>query len=195
MLGDFGIAFLPNQPDRLTLANERVGPPDYMPPWVHRDQRFESVEPSFDVYMLGKLLWCMVAGRLKLFREEHHSRDFDLTVIFPNDPDMHVISSILDLCVVFDPSKCCQSARELLPHVEKSLTMLNRGGQLLEEGVPRPCWVCGIGNYRPGGLGSGLASEITLRAWKGQNTTLLPPFRVFTCDSCGHVELFVPRNR
>ena len=194
VLGDFGIAFLPNQPDRLTLTNERVGPPDYMPPWAHRDQRFESVEPSFDVYMLGKLLWCMVAGRLRLFREEHHSPEFDLTEIFPNDPDMHVINSILDLCVVFDPSKCRQSAGELLPHVEKALSMLNRGGQSLAEVVPRPCRICGIGYYRPGDVGSSLDREIKLRAWRGQDTFMLPPLQVFTCDSCGHVELFIPRN-
>ena len=192
--GDFGIAFLPNQPDRLTLTNERVGPADYMPPWANRDQRFESVEPSFDVYMLGKLLWCMVAGRLRLFREEHHSPEFDLTVAFPNDPDMHAINSILDRCVVYNPSQCCPSTRELLPHVVRALSMLNRGGQSLAEAVPRPCRICGIGYYRSGDDRSGLDREIKLRAWRGQDPAMLPVLRAFTCDSCGHVELFVRRN-
>jgi tRNA A-37 threonylcarbamoyl transferase component Bud32 len=32
VLGDFGIAFLPDQPARLTRTNESVGPHDYMPP-------------------------------------------------------------------------------------------------------------------------------------------------------------------
>jgi hypothetical protein len=165
-----------------------------MPPWADRDRRMERVEPNFDVYMLGKLLWCMVAGRLKLFREEHHSPEFDLTAMFPNDPDMYVINSILDLCIVLKPDDCRQSARALLPAIEEALGILNRGGQLLSEGVPRPCRVCGKGFYRPGGVGSSLDREIKLRAWRGQEPVMLTPFRVFTCDSCGHVETFVPRG-
>ncbi len=37
VLGDFGIAFLPNLPERLTFTNESVGPRDYMPPWAETE--------------------------------------------------------------------------------------------------------------------------------------------------------------
>jgi serine/threonine protein kinase len=194
VLGDFGIVYLPNQPDRQTRTNERVGPSDYMPPWAHRDQRFEMVEPNFDVYMLGKLLWCMVAGRLKLFREEHHSPEFDLTVMFPNDPNMHVINGILDLCIVLKPSDCRQSARQLLPAIDEAIGILSRGGQLLSDGIPRPCRFCGKGYYRPGNPASNLDREIKLRTWRGQKPVPLAPLRMFTCDTCGHVEMFVARG-
>jgi hypothetical protein len=42
-----------------------------MPQWGDLGERLEHVQPNFDVYMLGKLLWCMVSGRLKLPREYH----------------------------------------------------------------------------------------------------------------------------
>jgi eukaryotic-like serine/threonine-protein kinase len=66
ILGDFGVVFLPNRPHRLTTTNESVGPYDYMPQWAALGERLETVEPNFDVYMLGKVLWCMVSGRLRL---------------------------------------------------------------------------------------------------------------------------------
>jgi serine/threonine protein kinase len=69
ILGDFGIAFLPNLPERLTFTQESVGPRDYMPPWAETEDRLEEVGGQFDVYELAKVLWCMVAGRLKLVRE------------------------------------------------------------------------------------------------------------------------------
>jgi hypothetical protein len=198
VLGDFGIVYLPNQPDRHTRTDERVGPRDYMPPWADRDERLESVEPNFDVYMLGKLLWCMVAGRLRLFREEHHSAEFDLAAKFSNDPDMHIINSVLDKCVVAKPGDCLESARELLKEVDEALRILERGGQVLSEGVPRPCHVCGKGFYRPGDAATNRPQEINLRSWaranQGYESGPMFQLRLFTCDVCGHVELFAARR-
>ncbi len=31
----------------------------YMPPWADIGGRLEKIDSNFDVYMLGKLLWCM----------------------------------------------------------------------------------------------------------------------------------------
>jgi serine/threonine-protein kinase len=96
ILGDFGIAFLPDQPERLTFTNESVGPRDYRPPWAEVEERLDQVSGHFDVYMLGKLLWCMVAGRLKLVREWHMRPEYDLTVKFPANPQMYMINAILE---------------------------------------------------------------------------------------------------
>jgi serine/threonine protein kinase len=49
-LGDFGIVFLPNLPERLSFTGESVGPRDFMPPWVFLDEHPE-INPTFDVYM------------------------------------------------------------------------------------------------------------------------------------------------
>jgi serine/threonine protein kinase len=187
VLGDFGIVYVPHQGDRVTRTNERVGPRDYMPQWGDLGDRLEEVRPNFDVYMLGKLLWCMVAGRLKLPREYHKRQEFDLTRMFPNNPDMHVINSILDRCVVEEPNKCLGSAQELLSILDEDLAVLDRGGQLLSEGVPRPCRVCGTGHYKAVSLPRGTMGESKV----GLDMAGMPILAsLFACDHCGHMQLF-----
>ena len=94
-MGGFGIVYVPSVADRVTLAGERVGPRDYMPQWANFGTRNEKVEPCFDVYMLGKLLWSMVDGRMFLPREYYNRAEFDLTQTFRGDPDMFLTNAIL----------------------------------------------------------------------------------------------------
>ncbi len=188
VLGDFGIAFLPDLPERLTFTNESVGPRDYMPPWAESEERLETISGAFDVYMLGKLLWCMVAGRLKLTREWYKRRDFDLTVKFPNDPQMHMINAILEKCLHDDPEKCVSSS-ELLTWVDAHLSVMQRGGQMLRDGVPRLCHVCGQGNYQPETLLSNNKVG-ALRLWVGGSDISSINVQPFACNSCGHITFF-----
>ena len=196
VLGDFGIVYVPNAPDRITQTGEKVGPRDYMPQWANLGVRQERVEPCSDVYMLGKLLWSMVDGRAVLPREYHSRPDkpeFDLTETFPSDPHMHLINRILDKCVVEDSHQCLSSAADLLLMVDTMLTIIGRGGQMLTPGVPRPCHVCGGGFYQPELLRSGPrpadreAGQI--RIWTGDGEAFLG-VKTFVCGSCGHVEFF-----
>jgi serine/threonine protein kinase len=201
ILGDFGIVFLPGLPERITFTNESVGPHDYIPPWAETEERVEELGPQFDVYMLGKLLWCMVAGRLKLPREWHRRQDYDLILKFPDNPQMHMVNKILDKCLVDSPEKCLPGAQELLPVVDAYLSVIIRGGQLLSDDVPRPCRICGKGYYRPSGQVPGRHKEI----WVVPNGTLAAPgvyagswrqegahyFEPFICDVCKHVEMFL----
>lgn len=194
ILGDFGIVYLPGQPERVTRTDERVGPHDYMPLWADLGERLEKVEPNFDVYMLGKLLWCMVAGKLKLPRECYRESGFDLTQLFPDDPHTHVINSILEKCLVEKAKDCLPNAAELLSLVERNLRMIDRDGRLLGEKIPRPCRICGIGHYKLKTLHRDTPAVI-LRLWHGGGladiSTLL--VRVFICDYCGHTEFFESR--
>jgi serine/threonine protein kinase len=190
ILGDFGIVYLPNLPERPTLTNESVGPRDYMPPWADLGQRTEKIEPNFDVYMLGKLLWCMVAGRLKLTREWHRKPEFDLTLKYKCDPRMHMINAILDKCLVEDPEKCLPSAQELLLVVDDALGIMGRGGQMLRDDVPRPCHVCGKGLYQPEPLHEKKARLLSL--WLSGNETVSLAVKLSVCDYCGHVDFFKP---
>jgi serine/threonine protein kinase len=187
VLGDFGIVFLPDQDDRVTLTEERVGPRDYMPPWSNTGERLEKIQPNFDVYMLGKLLWCMVAGRLKLNREYYRAPDCDLALMFPDDPHMYIVNKILDHCVVERPENCLPAASELLLMVDTYLGVIDRGGQLLQKDVPRPCRVCGQGFYKRENSPEGL-----IRIWVSGSETTKLPVQSFTCDKCGHVEFFRP---
>ncbi len=193
VLGDFGIVFVPNAPARVTLTGERVGPRDYMPPWANLGERPDNVQPRDDVYMLGKLLWSMLDGRAMLPREYHRhpDYDFDLGKTFPGDPDMHLINSVLDACIVEQSDRCLHAAQDLLIAVETVLGIIERDGQLLKEGVPRPCRVCGRGYYHAAVLPRGTAGQPLV----GLSMAGMPiSLEIFICDTCGHAEFFKPTN-
>lgn len=195
VLGDLGIVYVPDQPDRCTLTNESVGPHDYMPPWADIGGRLGEVNPNFDIYMLGKLLWCMVSGRLRLQREWFERPDYDLTVLFDNDPAMHMVNAVLRRCLVEKAEECHTSATDLIQIVSTYIQVLERGGQLMHVGVPRPCRVCGRGEYRTSGYASTqppLPADrpVGLRLWVGSSDTVTVSVFPFVCDNCGHVEFF-----
>jgi serine/threonine protein kinase len=195
VLGDFGIVYLPEHTQRLTRTGEAVGPWDYMPPWAE-DQRLDNVQPNFDVYMLGKFLWCMVSGRLRLLREYYNSPqrpEYNLTVQFKGDPLMHVVNSILDRCLVQDPADCLASAQELLEIVDGHLAAIKRGGYPLARNIPRPCRVCGKGFYQ---IDDSLPRPfLDLRTSGPQGGQIgVVRARHFFCNTCGHVELFIANS-
>lgn len=197
VLGDFGIVFLPNQDLRLTHTNERVGPRDYMPHWAHRGTRLDKVSSSFDVYMLGKLLWCMLSGRLFLPREDFTEADCDLQLMFPHLPEMKTINSLLGLCLVQKEADCLRSARELLAALDETIreveqeplqSLMREGSLTLDSGKLRfRCSACGRGEYVR-------RKEIFLvRAVTDQNMPLNDVrLNVFSCNVCTHYQLFAP---
>jgi len=194
LLGDFGIVFLPNLPDRLSVTNETVGPRDFMPPWILLNDQPGEINASFDVYMLGKVLWCMVAGKLKLHREDFLHPLLNIVKLWPSDPYMHAINTILSRCVVANEKDCLPSAQDLYLMVGAFVERIKAGGQLLTEGVPRYCRVCGVGVYEREKFERSVPrvsadQPIGLRFWvDGASTTLtvLP----LVCNTCGHVEMF-----
>jgi serine/threonine protein kinase len=195
ILGDFGLVYVPNNGrTRITkLAGETVGAGDFIPPvtWRGTGTRPEVVTPNFDVYMLGKVLWCMVAGRPKLEREFWDYPEYDLTKLFPGDPDMHMINVILKNSVVIKQSDCLSSAINLLTIVDSNLETLKRGGQLLLAGIPRICRICGVGHYaRQDFLKD--TPNYNLRLWNsgGANDISTVGIEFWECGTCHHVELF-----
>src|SRR5580698_6401881 len=150
VLGDFGLVYVPNREARITrLHGETVGAGDFIPPatWRGMGTRLENVKTNFDVYMLGKVLWCMVAGKPKLDREFWDEPENDLTKLFPSDPHMHMINLILKRSVVTREPNCCGSADDLLLQVDTNLEQIKQGGQLLHDGIRRICHICGAGEY------------------------------------------------
>ena len=194
VLGDFGIVYVPDQPARLTLTNESVGPHDYMPPWADIGGRLEKVEANFDVYMLGKLLWCMVAGRPVLRREWFRRLENDVTVMFRHNPHAHMINTILEKCVV-EQERDCVGIHEVRAMVIAFLSLIEQGGQLLQREVPRPCHVCGHGEYEPESFGDSKdVVPVKVQFWKDQEINLRR-LEVYACNSCGHVALFRTRQQ
>jgi serine/threonine protein kinase len=191
VLGDFGIVFVPDQPARLTRTNESVGPHDYMPPWADTGGRLEKVNCNFDVYMLGKLLWCMVSGRLVLRREWFRQPQNDISLIFRDDPHAYMINTILEKCVV-ERQQDCVGIHDLRAMVIAFVGLIEQGGQLLQDEVPRPCHVCGAGTYQPE-LFRQSNPAFNLRLWNlsgGANDINSETVRLFVCSSCGHIEFF-----
>ena len=180
VLSDFGIVFR-EADQRPTELVERVGSRDWMAPWGHIGMRVDDVKENFDVFPLGKVLWCMISGRPMLPFWYFDKPQFDLTRMFPGDPSMHAINAILANCIVQEEEACWTSARDLLVAVDSTLEMLAHGGQALTDGVPRPCRVCGVGDYRPEQRFAMLSEHH-------------PPLkaRIYSCWKCGHVQLFVP---
>jgi len=97
--------------------------------------------------MLGKVLWCMVAGWPVLKREYFDRPNNDVTKLFPSDPHTHMINVILERSVVEEQKDCFSSADALLLVVDSNLETIKQGGQLLGDGIPRICHVCGVGRY------------------------------------------------
>ncbi|SRR6266478_1124280 len=188
VLGDFGIVFLPDQPARLTRTDESVGPHDFTPPWADKGGRLEKVDCNFDVYSLGKLLWCMVSGHHVLKREWFRDPQNDISIMFRHDPHAYMINEILEKCVVERPQNCT-GIHTLRAMVIAFVSLIEHGGQLLHKEVPRPCHVCGSGEYQPEALRQNQTVG-GIRIWTGGSHTVSLSVKTFTCDKCGHVEFF-----
>ncbi len=196
VLGDFGLVYVPNREPRITrLQGETVGAGDFIPPatWRGMGARLETVKTDFDVYMLGKVLWCMVAGKPKLDRGFWDEPENALTKLFPSDPHMHMINVILGRSVVTREDKCCGSANDLLIQVDTNLEQIRRGGQLLNDGIPRLCRVCGVGHYVHQTSASNQTADrlyLNLSGGHGTVAALSMTVDVWTCDTCQHVQFF-----
>ena len=90
---------------RISDTFENVGSTDWMPAWASR-LRIEDINPSFDVYSLGKTLWSMVSDspvlRLWYFNED----EFNLENKFPNTKYMQLVNELLSKCVVEKEEAC-----------------------------------------------------------------------------------------
>ena len=180
--------FLPDQAPRLTRTNESVGPHDYMPPWADNGGRLDKVEGTFDVYMLGKLLWCMVSGRLVLRREWFREPQNDISVSLRHDPHAYMINEILEKCVV-EREKNCVGIHDVRAMVISFVSLIEQGGQLLHKEVPRPCHVCGSGEYRLQSLQQNTTTG-NIRIFTSGSESKGVTVQMFTCDKCGHIEFF-----
>lgn len=184
VLGDCGLAFKMEHQDRITETFENVGSRDWMPGWA-MSMRLVDVEPNFDVFSLGKLLWSMISGSPRLRLWYHRKSEFDLAQRFPRDESIGLAQAILDKTVVEEPQDCLANARELLALVDRTIEALRMRIRIVNGDLIRRCLVCGQGKYEK--IVDHSAKQ--QRAF-GLEAVSRAKFRIFVCDGCGHCQLF-----
>jgi serine/threonine protein kinase len=192
VLGDFGIVIFTDAEGRLTETYGRAGSRDWMAPWFNLEHRFamDEINPTLDIFPLGKVLWCLVSGRhqLQLWyfdRPAQGSRPANnLEVLFPDDPAMVIINSILRKCVVEEEKDCLKTAAEVLTEVDRAISTLRLQGQRIPGALWR-CRVCGVGRYVQERGSSRIPYEIRADVQEGAFR-----YSVFVCDTCKSVQFF-----
>ncbi len=187
ILGDLGIVHFEDDANtRISDKYENVGSRDWMPGWAMGIQ-LDDVDREFDVFGLGKVLWAMVSGRAKLQLWYHDRPEYDLRKQFPHDHRMHWIARILQHSVVENKQDSMPTARDMWKAVDDALTIMRRGGQVINRSINRTCIVCGFGEYHPAGdeKSPGMISNMGLNP--GVH------LRVFRCNHCGHIQMFQVR--
>lgn len=185
ILGDFGLIWS-NKIDKSRISDtyENVGSRDWMPAWAYR-MRPEEVKPAFDVFGLGKVLWAMLSAKTVLNLWYFKRDEYNLERLFPENDGMKLVNELLSKCIVEEEKDCLKSASELLTELDKTIHRFGIGGAKLAKNDNRKCPVCGIGTYK---------MIVNANSTDAHNFGLQPTgmsgFKIYTCDSCGHVQLF-----
>ncbi len=185
ILGDFGlIYFEDNQRTRISRTYENVGSRDWMPPWAMG--RIEEITPAFDVFCIGKLLWSMLSGKSFLRLWYFDEDEFNVEKLFPDSREMRLANQLFEKCIVQFEESCLKDAGELLKEIDKTISRIELGADVLDPSIERICRVCGLGKYQLLTLGT-------------QNFGFRPTgpgkFKIFSCSHCGNVQLFFYENR
>lgn len=191
VVGDFGLCYFAEGEDRHTETEEAVGARYFMAPELE-DGRVEVIDPSVDVYSLGKLLYWLVSGGGRFSREKTREPRWDLTKIMPHDylpgfnPAMEHVNRLLDVMIVHDPHN-----RGKLPEIilaaKRTLRLVALDFNPVSKDTVQHCTYCGWGSYTPVAIGSG--SEVVNM---GLNMVGSSNWRIMVCDKCGHVQFFRP---
>ena len=149
VLGDFGIVFTESENrHRLTDTFERVDSRDWMPPWAHTGARIDDVNPSFDVFSLGKLIWSMLSGQPVLPYWYWAKKQYNLCELFPAASDMALVNKeILSVSVVEEERSCVTDGGQLLNRVDAVIEALKASGSVVGDETIS-CKVCGRGHYK-----------------------------------------------
>lgn len=198
VLGDFGICYIESE-DRHTQINEQVGPRFFMAP-EFEDGFHEDVQPSSDIYAMGKILYWMVSNGQVFSREKHKEEKYDLRKRLKETWIFHVYE-ILDASIRSNPSERYQSADTLRDAVDQCIELIQYQGRAVGARDQR-CIFCAIGTYRivangaPSMVGN---PEAQRRHWASVSTYLYPPkasaTAILECDNCGNIQFFSLSNQ
>jgi serine/threonine protein kinase len=185
VIGDFGICYIEDNGERLTLTEEAVGPRIFMAPELEGG-RAENITKKCDSYSLGKVLYWLLSGGKMLPRESHREIEYDLKRRNDASPlgwdniYMEHINRILDLAIVADPHKR-RNVEKIRSRTWQAIRLVRKEFTPIDEGIRQPCVYCGVGVY----------TEIPMSSiYSGMHLMDIEKWRTYVCDSCGHVQLF-----
>jgi serine/threonine protein kinase len=207
VLGDFGIVFFQDGSGRLTTTYERVGSHYWMAPWAYRSAKveFAKISPALDIFPLAKVLWSMIAGQNGFPYWEYDRDENNLEKLFPNDPVMPLVNTLLSTRIVRDEGACDTSANALRVHIDALIDRIKASANALRTHADElidhikaargvrpdgastwPCHVCGKGNYQTMGREAYKVTGTRPSGVVFQTIELI----IYLCNHCGHAELF-----
>jgi len=184
VLGDFGLVFFTNdERTRLSATLENVGTYAWMPPWA-MNMRIEALQPSFDVFSIGKLIWSLVNPNKILQFWEYNRDEFNLELLFPNTPYIHLANPLFAKCIVRNEKDCLQDAAVLLKEIDQILSVIDSGADIIRPNSLMPCKVCGKGTYQL------MSDHHQSPHHFGLKPSGTRSYKIFVCDFCGNMQLF-----
>jgi serine/threonine protein kinase len=194
VLGDFGLVYHLENPNRLTMPKEAVGPWQHLPWWANTGTRLENPTPAVDVFLLGSLLWCMVSGDGRLHGDKFRHDTYNLEKRFPTDGRMALVNLVLSQCLGDDEHKCVKNAGEVLSVVDEVLAAVTERTPIFDENdvLVLPCRVCGKGFLQRvlGPEGRSLQMIVALHQDRVQKREF--SVDVLQCDVCTNTQQFAP---
>lgn len=191
VVADFGICFVADDGERMTMTDEAVGPVYFMAPELE-DGRSDSVVAQSDVYSLGKLLYWLLSGRT-FSREKHREDAHDLTKAFAGY-EYHFINELLDEMIVPKRNDRFPNGTVVAEKVRIMSERIKKDAHVVDRRVPQPCTFCGIGIYK-------IVVDYDYEAGKKDDARLnnfgirpagAPVVLAMVCDHCGNTQLFRP---
>lgn len=191
VVGDFGICFITDSGERVTLVDEAVGARNYTAPELE-DGRSDLVNKSVDVYSLGKILYWIISGRI-FSREKHREFEWNLTnknqdVASYKLEQRAFINELLDWSVASSPDNRFTNARHFKAHVERTIRRIKNGAHPIDTDVYHICNYCGIGHYKKYNDTEETNSDKIERF--GIRHVDQSKWMLFHCDYCGHIQQF-----
>ena len=188
VVGDFGICYVEDDGSRLTITEEAVGPRQFIAPELE-DGRLDKISSKSDTYSLGKLLYWLFSGGEVFSREKHRELKWDLkgrnddSALGWNNIYMEHVNRLLDLMIVNEPENR-RSVRTILRVSRKITKLVEKEFSPISKDIKHPCKYCGYGIYEL------RAKKISNVFNFGLNPVGDPDWRIYTCDFCGHVQMF-----
>jgi serine/threonine protein kinase len=197
ILGDFGLVYFGGEADsqvpRLTRTGETIGPWEHLPWWAKSGVRLENPTPAVDVFLLGNLLWCMVASESRFeFGERYKHPIYNLEARFSKAPYMQLVNLVLSQCLGDDETKCVKTAGVLLKIVDEVLDAIKDRAPITDENnvLVIPCRFC-YGFYERVLINEDQQTRGVIQLVSGPVASSGPIYlNVLQCGICKNIQLF-----